>query len=61
MTLSASAAEAIGARGDARPPVVLAGAALAGAMLVLLPILVIAVQATEVDFREAFALLCAAF
>ena len=57
MTLSASAAEAIGARGDARPPVVLAGVALAGATLVLLPILVIAVQATEVDFREAFALL----
>jgi iron(III) transport system permease protein len=57
MTLSASAAEAIGARGDARPPVVLVGAALAGAALVLLPILVIAVQATEVDFRDAVALL----
>ena len=57
MTLSTSASETIGAHSDARPPVALAGAALAGATLVLLPILVIAVQATEVDFREAFALL----
>jgi len=58
MSLSASAAEAIGGRGGfARPPAALVAAALAGAALVLLPILVIVVQATEIDARAAAALL----
>jgi iron(III) transport system permease protein len=58
MSASVSMAEAIGVRGGmGRPPLALVAAALAGAALVLLPILVIAVQASEVDPRDAFALL----
>ncbi len=53
-----SAAGAMTLRGGmSRPPVALVAVALAGAALVLLPIAVIAIQAGEVDPREALALL----
>ena len=60
--MTASAIEAVAANGGlsgrrARPPVALVAAAVAGAALVLLPILYTLVQASAVDGRDAVALL----
>ena len=62
MTLFANAAEAVTGRAverdrPAHPPVALVIAAVAGAALVLLPILVTVIQATEIDLRDAVGLL----
>ncbi len=62
MSMAASATEAIAASAGfrarrARPPVALVAAAVAGAALVLLPILYTLVQASAVDGRDAIALI----
>ncbi len=60
MSLAAGAIAGTVARavaGRPRPPVALVVVALAGVALVLLPILVTAIQASEVDLREAAAIL----
>jgi iron(III) transport system permease protein len=60
MSLTASVAPRFGACAEAgrrRPPVALVVAALSGVTLVLLPILVTLIQASEIDLRDAAAIL----